>query len=157
MLVSDTGPINYLVQIEAIEILPKLFGGLWLPSAVLSELRHPKSLESLRTWASAPPPWVTVVDVIPNLDAPALDLGERCALQLALDQGAFLLVDERPARRVAAQFAIPHAGTIGLLKSAHHRGLIDFPQTITRLRQTNCFLPEPLIDSLLASILQTPP
>jgi predicted nucleic acid-binding protein len=38
--VSDTSPICYLVLIGEIEILPKLFGRVLVPQAVLAELRN---------------------------------------------------------------------------------------------------------------------
>jgi predicted nucleic acid-binding protein len=39
-VVCDTSPLNYLVRIARIEILPALFGGIWCPPGVLEELRH---------------------------------------------------------------------------------------------------------------------
>jgi hypothetical protein len=46
LVVADTGPINYLVLIDAIEVLPKLFEQVLVPAAVYDELSH----------ADAPPP-----------------------------------------------------------------------------------------------------
>src|SRR5215470_5076615 len=40
VVVADTGPLNYLVQIEAIDVLPKLFGKIGIPAAVQDELTH---------------------------------------------------------------------------------------------------------------------
>jgi predicted nucleic acid-binding protein len=34
VVVADTSPINYLVQIDAIELLPKLFGRITISAAV---------------------------------------------------------------------------------------------------------------------------
>ena len=34
VVVADTGPLNYLVQIDAIGLLPKLFGRIIVPPAV---------------------------------------------------------------------------------------------------------------------------
>lgn len=39
IIVSDTSPINYLVLIREIELLPKLFGKVVIPQAVLDELQ----------------------------------------------------------------------------------------------------------------------
>jgi predicted nucleic acid-binding protein len=33
VVVADTGPLNYLVQIDAIELLPTLFGNIIVPAA----------------------------------------------------------------------------------------------------------------------------
>jgi predicted nucleic acid-binding protein len=40
LVVADTGPINYLVLIDAIEVLPKLFEQVLVPAAVYDELGH---------------------------------------------------------------------------------------------------------------------
>ena len=39
IVVSDTSPINYLLAIGQIEILPKLFGTIVIPVAVMAELK----------------------------------------------------------------------------------------------------------------------
>jgi len=38
LVVADTGPLNYLVLIDAIELLPKLFKRVFTPEAVRAEL-----------------------------------------------------------------------------------------------------------------------
>ena len=40
IVVADTGPLNYLVLIGEIEILPVLFGQVFIPLAVLDCRRH---------------------------------------------------------------------------------------------------------------------
>ena len=41
--VADTGPINYLVLIEAIDVLPAFYRRVVLASSVVAELTHPPS------------------------------------------------------------------------------------------------------------------
>ena len=41
LIIADTGPINYLVLIGNIELLPILFENVILPSAVQAELTDP--------------------------------------------------------------------------------------------------------------------
>jgi predicted nucleic acid-binding protein len=40
LVVADTGPLNYLVLIEAIDVLPRLFEQILVPAAVYDELAH---------------------------------------------------------------------------------------------------------------------
>lgn len=47
IVVSDTGPINYLVLIECVDTLPALFGQIVLPAAVESELLGPGEREAI--------------------------------------------------------------------------------------------------------------
>ena len=41
LVVADTSPLFYLLSIEHIDILPQLFGTVFVPDAVQSELCHP--------------------------------------------------------------------------------------------------------------------
>jgi predicted nucleic acid-binding protein len=41
VVVADTSPLNYLVQIDEAELLPKLYGTVIIPGEVYEELNHP--------------------------------------------------------------------------------------------------------------------
>ena len=60
LVIADTSPINYLLLIGHIDILPALFDKVILPAAVRDELKHPKAPLVVRNWVAAPPPWVDV-------------------------------------------------------------------------------------------------
>jgi hypothetical protein len=55
LVVADTGPLNYLVLIEAIELLPKLFEKVFAPEAVRAELLDQDAPAVVRAWAAQPP------------------------------------------------------------------------------------------------------
>jgi predicted nucleic acid-binding protein len=44
VVVSDTSPINYLILTEAVELLPRVFSRIIVPTAVGNELADPKRL-----------------------------------------------------------------------------------------------------------------
>ena len=48
IVVSDTTPLRYLVEIEVVEILPELFGQIIIPIAVSEELQHPKTPHKIK-------------------------------------------------------------------------------------------------------------
>jgi predicted nucleic acid-binding protein len=60
LVVADTGPLNYLVLIEAIELLPKLFQRVFAPEAVRAELLDQDAPAVVRAWAAQPPGWLEV-------------------------------------------------------------------------------------------------
>lgn len=139
IVVSNTSPLNYLVLLEAVDVLPHLFDAIHIPTAVRAELADPASPASVRRWISHPPPWLHVKDVQPGSDThlAALHRGERDAILLAEDLGAdLLLLDERMARTLATERGLPIAGTLGVLNQAGARGLIDIPEAVNMLRQT---------------------
>ena len=50
LVVADSGPIQYLILCEAIEVLPKLYGQLLIPAAVADELTHAHTPPAVSHW-----------------------------------------------------------------------------------------------------------
>jgi predicted nucleic acid-binding protein len=84
IVIADTGPINYLIQIGEIEILPTLYGRIIVPLSVSIELNHPRAPDIVRQWMSQLPTWFDTQS--PNrapdneLMNAHLDAGERDAI-----------------------------------------------------------------------------
>lgn len=53
MVIADTSPVNYLVLIGSVDILPQLYGRVLVPPSVCSELQHPRAPETVRAWTAA--------------------------------------------------------------------------------------------------------
>ena len=91
IIVSNTSPINYLILIEQIDLLAKIFQHIIIPKAVYSEL-------------SDPPKWLLIQSVRQTSDQilDLLDPGERAAILLAQELNAdLLLLDDMKARLTA--------------------------------------------------------
>jgi predicted nucleic acid-binding protein len=129
--VADSGPLIYLNLVNAIDLLPKMFGTVYVPSIVLQELRSLKdpSLESVRRWAQSPPSWVVLKDPSKiDQTLQGLQRGEIAAISLAQEIRADrILVDDGDARTVAGQKdrKLTPTGTLGILDVAAERGHIQ--------------------------------
>ncbi len=137
-VVSDTTPLNYLILINAVEVLPKLFGRVYAPTAVLEELRDPKSPERVRQWAVSPPEWLTVRDPA-HLDRSLptkLGDGEVAVISLAREMHAAVLLDDKDARKAAEERKLPMARTLNVLVEAACRDFIDMDEAVSGLRGT---------------------
>jgi predicted nucleic acid-binding protein len=55
IVIADTSPINYLVLIEQIEVLPKLYGRVLIPPSFCEELQHVRTPEAMRRWIADGP------------------------------------------------------------------------------------------------------
>ena len=137
--VSDTSPICYLILIDKINILPKLFDHVLVPEAVLAELRHEDAPEIVRKWSLSLPFWMAVEQgsgaVTTGMDK--LQAGEREAILLPQSVNAkMILLGEKSARRVALDRGLQVTGTLGILGAASMRKLVDLPSAIERLRTT---------------------
>ena len=63
LVVSDTAPLNYLIQIGAEQALSVLYDRILIPSAVLHELTVEGTPEMVRRWAEQHPVWLEVCAV----------------------------------------------------------------------------------------------
>jgi predicted nucleic acid-binding protein len=139
IVVADTSPVNYLVLIDEIELLPFLFGHVLLPQAVLQELQHSRTPEKVRQWIAAAPAWLEVRSAMsaPGAALMNLDSGEREAILLAVESGAgVVLMDDTDGRRIAESFHLEVRGTLGILERAARLGRLEFRAALTKLEQT---------------------
>jgi len=150
VVVSDTSPLHYLILCGAETILPRLFRQVVIPSAVFRELQQPNTPPLVRQWAASLPTWIAVqtpkmLNLVLDVDA-----GELEAICLAQEiKAAAVLMDDRAGRNAAIHCGLAVVGTIGLLEQAAARGLIELPQAMERLRQTNARLDSELIHAAL--------
>ena len=138
--VADTSPLCYLILINEVDLLRKLFREVVVPAAVITEMLHEDAPEAVRGWAANLPPWVSVHEnpVLNTAGLEKLQVGEQAAILLAESISAeLILLDEKSARRIAAQRGMRITGTLGVLGEAAARGMVDLPAAIDRLRRTN--------------------
>jgi predicted nucleic acid-binding protein len=96
LVIADTGPINYLVLIDHIGILPALFGKVILPGAVHDELCNVDTPEAVRRWIANAPEWIEIRHSASPAVFSELGAGESEAITLALELHAdLLLMDDR--------------------------------------------------------------
>jgi predicted nucleic acid-binding protein len=60
VVVADTSPLNYVIQCEAIDVLPRLYQQVVIPQAVFDKLNDPGAPASVRRWIQARSPSVVV-------------------------------------------------------------------------------------------------
>jgi predicted nucleic acid-binding protein len=152
LVVADTSPVFYLLSIGHIDVLPRLFGKVFVPDAVHKELCHPSAPALVREWAAHLPDWAEVMSVEALDDAAFLPLGagERAAITLALSMHAdLILIDERKGTNVALDKGFVVAGTLGVLALAARRGLVDLADSFARLKRTNFRYRQEIMDVLL--------
>jgi predicted nucleic acid-binding protein len=150
IVVADTSPLNYLLQIGCESVLPTLYKRIVVPSAVLAELSHPDTPSIVSGWLLRLPAWIEVrgTSLPPDPTLGALDPGEREAIQVAQEQHAeLLLIDERRGRMEARRRGLATMGTLGVLLAAGQRGLIDVEAVYQQLLTTTNFPSTPELES----------
>ena len=108
-VVSNSSPLIVLVRIDRLGLVPAILESVLIPPAVAREIR--RSIPVLPHWLevrpSARPPSVLT-------SRGRLGDGEWDAIALAIDVGAgAILIDDRPARRLAEAAGLNVIGTLG--------------------------------------------
>jgi predicted nucleic acid-binding protein len=138
IVISDTSPINYLVLIDEIDLLPTLFGEVIIPQAVLSELQRAEAPNEVTAWLATNPAWLEL-RTVSVIDATiALGAGECEAISLAKEINARLvLIDDKKARQAAIERGLNVAGTLNILELASIKNLVELAEVFDKLQQTN--------------------
>jgi predicted nucleic acid-binding protein len=152
LVVADTSPLRYLVQIDQIDLLPQLFEKMFIPAVVCDELRHASAPKAVRGWMRSMPGWleVSAVGASDDPSLATLDEGEKSAIALGLSLEAdLLLIDDRRGVAAARAKGFEVIGTLGVLDLAARRDIVDLAEALARLRTTNFRRREELFDALL--------
>jgi predicted nucleic acid-binding protein len=106
MVIADTGPINYLISIGHINVLPKLYSMVSIPSAVRGEWRDAAAPDLVRRWIDSPPEWLEIRQ--PTL-LPGIEL-----LRIRIGRGGAddIIVDDQLGRREAERRKLHTVGTV---------------------------------------------
>jgi predicted nucleic acid-binding protein len=151
IVVSDTTPLNYLVLIKAVEVLPKLFDQVYAPPSVIEELTRQKAPVAVRTWAQSPPVWLKIVAPTTRLASTnLLGDGEADALSLAKELHIRdVLIDERRGRNIAQREGLTPLPTLAVLERAATQYLLELRPALEKLQQTTIRVPRERIDAAL--------
>lgn len=152
--IANTSLLVYLHRIGALEWLPKLFGEIWVPSAVIHELE-----EGRRRGYDVPKPssciWLRVVDprAVPS-EWLTLDLGpgEIAVMALGLENpDHIVLLDDARAREIAEAAGLRVWGTLKILLEAKSCGLTEkVAPLVKRLADTGMWISDDIRQRILA-------
>jgi uncharacterized protein len=155
--VSDTSPILGLASIGQLELLHEQFGAVFIPQAVLAELKTETNFRGTSVIRDAlQQGWLEIREVqnIPLVHALAMELdeGESEALALATDLGVEIIVmDEHDGRMRARAMGLKTVGVLGILLRAKKEGKIQSLQDMLQsLReQIGFFISDELFQKIL--------
>ena len=124
IVVSNSSPLIALDRIGRLELLNRLLGEVLVPPAVAREVFLDREL----------PGWIRIKPLTRSPEifmSPTLGAGEREAIALAVELGASrVILDDLPARRLAATLRLPVIGTVGLILAAKRAGHVPLIASI---------------------------
>jgi predicted nucleic acid-binding protein len=104
IVISDTSPLNYLILIDCVDVLPELYGRVLIPQGVFEELQQKSTPQTIKDWIAARPDWLEIrqTRVQPDAALELLGVGERQAICLAQElKAAAIIIDEERGRKEA--------------------------------------------------------
>jgi predicted nucleic acid-binding protein len=156
-VVSDASPILGLSAIGLLELLKAQFDSVFIPQAVLEELKVETNFRGTSAIQNAlKNGWLQPRDVqnkpLAQAFALELDKGESEAIALAMDLGIQMIVmDESMGRERARAMGLQTIGVLGILLNAKKRGQIKSVRTtMESLRQeVRFFISETLFEQII--------
>jgi len=127
-VITDTSPIQYLYQINQLNLLPILYKQVKMPQAVADELAQGRD-QGIQLPAPDSLSWITLCSVpspilVPEI--PKLGIGEREVLSLATTMpNSLVILDDALARIYAQQLNVRITGTLGVLLKAKKAGYVN--------------------------------
>ena len=154
VVVADATPLRYLILIDAMDVLPRLFERIYVPLEVRDELTRAATSALVKAWMQREPDWLEIVSRPIACGAESalatLDAGEQAAITLAESLRAdLLLIDDRAGATIAQRRGLTVTGTLGVLDLASRAGLVDLRTAFERLQKTNFRYPPSLVERLL--------
>jgi predicted nucleic acid-binding protein len=153
-IVADAGPLIGLARVGGLRLIRSVFDEVLVPPAVLAECCRDISLpgaKGIRTAIESGE--LHVVETVTKAELvwpPALGVGERATIEMAMAEKTGVLMDDLPGRRLAKRCGIPFLGTGGLLLLAKGQDVIEeIGPWIADLRQQGYYLSKVLVSELL--------
>ena len=155
-IVGDSSPLIALAIIGQLELLPKLYQRVMVPTMVWEEVTvHGAGLPG--ALAVSQLAWLEIQAPTPELLQPLeilVDRGEAQVIALALSMpGSTVLLDDAQTRRVAERFGVIRIGTLGILRRAKKAGLIRaIKPYLIQLQDNGIYICKKLIDAVLRDV-----
>jgi predicted nucleic acid-binding protein len=140
MIVSDSSPIVAFIQKNEFRLLNALFSTIHLPFTVHAELVEGSGVDMVQVQEieeAVTAGWIVVEPLLEESRMTNFHLGkgetEAITVCLAEPGPHLLLIDERKGRRVAKDHGIDILGTLGIIKLAITRNLLDESKALDNL------------------------
>jgi uncharacterized protein len=159
MVVSNSTPLIALSSIGKIDVLKKTFQTIIIPEAVYNEVVvQGKGKIGSEAIQEACTDWISIQkvknrDVVSVLNT-VLDIGESEVIALSQEINAsVVLLDNREPRRFAKKINLSVLGTLGIIKMAWMKGIIQKPvELVLELRVKGFWLSDALLQEYIADI-----
>jgi predicted nucleic acid-binding protein len=134
----DTSTLIILNKIEALDLLNKIYGNVFITNFINTELS-----EILPSWIIIEQAYNFEQSILKNFN---LGPGESSIIMNVLENDGFLIIDDLKARKIATTLSLRFTGTIGILITAKRLGFIhSVKYYLEKIQTTNFRISDALI------------
>jgi predicted nucleic acid-binding protein len=134
----DTSTLIILNKIEALGLLNKIYGNVFITNFINTELS-----EILPSWIIIEQAYNFEQSILKNFN---LGPGESNIIMNVLENDGFLIIDDLKARKIATTLSLRFTGTIGILITAKRLGFIhSVKYYLEKIQTTNFRISDALI------------
>ena len=151
--ISNTSPLLYLHLVKQLDLLPQLYGTVFVPPAVEAELQagaergvDVPQIKALHWLQVMPLASVTSIPMVMDLGR-----GEAEVIGLGLENpNSRLILDDTLGRRIARLQGLQLTGTVGVVVKAKQAGLLPIVSPVlSALQEAGLWLSESLVAEVL--------
>ncbi len=132
IIISDTTALIILAKSNHLNLLTNFIDRVYIPKAVMQEIQYKNDIVKVLIENSnfIETKEVTNKDILSNIEATKLDLGETEAIALALELGLRLIIDEKTGRKIATQKGVKIIGLLGILEANFRLKFISYRELL---------------------------
>lgn len=147
MIVSNSSPLIHLARADALDLLKEVFGEVAIPQAVYHEVvkrgTELKLPDAFKVELAIKAGWTRMVGLDNERLREVEELGRRFnlgggeleAIVLAKQMRALLLIDERPAKKIASNLGVKNVGTLGVILKAVELSVLSKGEAREKVRK----------------------
>ncbi len=153
--IINASPLILFARINQLDLFEKLSPQIYIPSAVIEEVRDglPKDTTASRALAWAKAYRCADIPVPTSVERWDLGAGETQVISHCLTGNFWAVLDDRMARRCVNAHNLQMIGSLGVVLRAKDRGLIEAAKPwVYRLREAGMYASDSLIHQALLAL-----
>jgi len=130
LIISDTTALIILAKINHLDLLTNIIDKVYVPKAVMREIQYKNDMVKVLIESSdfIEVQEINNQEILSDIQATNLDLGETEAITLALEMDLRLIIDEKTGRKIAKQKGVKIIGLLGILETNFRLDLISYKE-----------------------------
>ena len=132
IIISDTTALIILAKSNHLDLLTNFIDKVYIPKAVKQEIAYKNDIVKVLIEHSnfIETKEVKSQEILSDIQATNLDVGETEAIALALELGLRLIIDEKMGRKIATQKGVRIIGLLGILEANYKMGFISYMELL---------------------------